>query len=354
MNKLNNLKRTIAVLVLVLVSTIINAQEAANDSVQFCKVALTNGNIVTGVLLSEDSTSITVDNSSLGSLKVLKSNVESVTVVEVGGDYSFTMRSGKVYRGVVVKQDAHNITILMGSSKMGLMTASITDFNPGATVQPISTQKRVDHGSRYLFAPSAIPLKKGDGYYHNAMILVNGWHYGITDNWSVGGGMIFPIGVYGQFKYGKQVADKVHVAGGGMFVTTFFDIGLGVACGFGSVTYGDRNSNATFSLGYGAAGGNGDWEATSRPIINVSAMARLSDNVSLITENYLFPQKDYRYMGNGEFITTRSYYAQLSAGFRLGGGRHSFDIAAMSIGDITDGQLYAAPFLGYCYRFSDK
>jgi hypothetical protein len=357
MNTLNKIKSSVVALILVFTSSFLGAQEAATDSTNFCKVSLINGNTITGVLVSQDSSGVVINSTVLGELKVLTSNIESIELVQVGGDYSFTMTSGKVYSGKVTAQTAQNITILKGSTKMGLMTSGIADFNSGLTAskaEPALPVKRVDHGSRYLFAPSAIPLKKGDGYYHNAMLLVNGCHFGVTDNWSVGGGMIFPFGIYGQAKYGRQVAENIHVAGGGMFVTTFFDLGVGLACGFGSVTVGDRFTNATFTMGYGAAGGNGNWNATRRPILNFSAMARLSDNVSLITENYFFPVRNYRYMGNGEYSSDYSYYPQLSAGFRLGGGRHSFDIAAITVGDFTEGDVFAIPFLGYSYRFSNN
>lgn len=46
---------------------------------------------------------------------------------------------------------------------------------------------RNPNATRYLFAPSAIPLKKGEGYYQNFYILGNAVNYGITDNFSLGG-----------------------------------------------------------------------------------------------------------------------------------------------------------------------
>ena len=45
--------------------------------------------------------------------------------------------------------------------------------------------------TRYLFAPSAINLKKGEGYYQNTYLLLHSFNYGITDNFSIGGGFEF-------------------------------------------------------------------------------------------------------------------------------------------------------------------
>lgn len=352
MNNVNNISKAIITLVLLLTSTVINAQDTTSvKDAQFCIVSLTNGTRVSGMLISQNDGSVTVADPVLGQLTILQSNIEMLRVVETGKEYEFVMSSGKKYRGVVEAQNSTSIVIR--TSTLGNITLSnvnIADFSngTGSVMEP-----RVDHGSRYLFAPSAIPLRKGEGYYHNVMFLVNGCHYGITDRWSIGGGVIFPVGMYGTVKYGRPVGDKVHVAAGGMFITTFYGIGMGVGCGFGSVTIGDRFTNATFTLGYGAVSNDMDWEATRRPIMNISGMARINDNFSLITENYFFPTQTTSYSASGE-ITNDSYYQQLSLGMRIGGGKHSFDVATMTIGDVTDGHFFAIPYLGYAYRFTNK
>lgn len=345
------IRKAVTVLVLLFTTTLMYAQSADSTATPFCQVNMTNGSKVNGQLISEDSANVMISNAALGQLTILKSNVETVQVVETGSTYSFTMSSGKVYRGLVIAQNNREITIKTGSGNVQLMNANITDLSSGVSEIVVT---RADHGSRYLFAPSAIPLKKGEGYYHNVMIFVNGCHYGITDRWSVGGGVLFPVGMYGTVKYGQQIDDKVHVAAGGMFVTSFFGIGMGMGCGFGSVTLGDRYTNATFTIGYGGVSNNGEWDVTRRPILNFSGMARINDNFSLITENYLFPVQRTSYSGTGESLTSNEYYPQLSAGFRIGGGKHSFDVAAMTIGDMTEGDFYAIPFLGYAYRFTNS
>jgi hypothetical protein len=97
-----------------------------------------------------------------------------------------------------------------------------------------------------------------------------------------------------------------------------------------------------------------DWTATNRPIISFSGMARINDNFSLITENYLFPVVKTNYVGNGEFTEEQSYYPELTAGVRIGGGRHSWDLAMMTVGDLTQSDFIAVPFVGYVYRFNNS
>jgi hypothetical protein len=352
MKTMNYIGKAIITLVVLLTSTVMNAQDTASvRESQFCIITLTNGTRVSGMLTSQDEQSVKVNDPVLGELTILQSNIEVLRVVVTGQEYQFIMSSGKKYRGVVEAQSPTSIVVRTSTlGNITLTNVNIADFSNGSGE---SVAPRVDHGSRYLVAPSAIPLKKGDGYYQNIWFLVNGAHYGITDHWSIGGGVVFPIGMYAQAKYGRKVGDNMHVAAGGMFMTTFFDLGLGLGCGFGSVTVGDRYTNATFTLGYGAVSNDGMWDATRRPIINFSGMARMSDNFTLISENYLFPVQESTYMGNGEFTTTNTYYPQLSFGVRVGGGRHSWDIAAMTVGNINDG-MFAVPFIGYSYRFTDN
>lgn len=353
MKNVNSIRKAILTTVLLLSSVVFFAQDTARvRESQYCIVTLTNGTRVAGDLIAQDSGSVKVKDAALGELTILQSNVEMMRVLETGKEYQVIMSSGKKYRGVVEAQNA--TSVVMHTSTLGNITLNkinISDFSSGSegAIAP-----RVDHGSRYLFGPSAIPLKKGEGYYQNVWLLVNGFHYGITDRWSAGGGIVFPVGMYATAKYGRQLSDNVHVAGGGMFCSSFFGLGLGMACGFGSVTFGDRYTNATFTLGYGAVSNDAEWTATNRPIISVNGMARINDNFSLISENYLFPVQSTRNLGNGEYSVNQTYYPELTAGVRIGGGQHSWDLAMMTIGDVSSGDFFAVPFIGYVYRFSNK
>lgn len=44
------------------------------------------------------------------------------------------------------------------------------------------------NATRYLFSPSAFSLKAGESYYQNTYLILNSFHYGITDNFTLGGG----------------------------------------------------------------------------------------------------------------------------------------------------------------------
>lgn len=49
---------------------------------------------------------------------------------------------------------------------------------------------RNPNSTRYFFAPSALPLRKGEGYYQNAYVFVNSVSVGVTDHFTMGGGFV--------------------------------------------------------------------------------------------------------------------------------------------------------------------
>jgi hypothetical protein len=57
---------------------------------------------------------------------------------------------------------------------------------------------------------------------------------------------------------------------------------------FGNATFGPRDKNLSIGVGYGFAGG----EMAHRPMVNISAMARISPKSYFLTENYYLPIED--------------------------------------------------------------
>lgn len=146
--------------------------------------------------------------------------------------------------------------------------------------------------TNYFFWPSAIGLKKGEGYFQNNMLFLNSVNYGITDNLSVGGGLEFislfsgtPI-LFFTPKVTFQTGKNFH-AGGGLLLVTIPDEG---SAGFlyGSATAGSIEHNVSGSLGFGFAGG----EFATTPLLNISGMTRVSRKLMLMSENWILPVPD--------------------------------------------------------------
>lgn len=185
--------------------------------------------------------------------------------------------------------------------------------------------------TRYFFAPSGIPLKKGEGYYQNVLLTGNFVNYGVHRNISVGGGVEFitlsagrPIWFLTP-KIGHSLSEKLHVAGGLLMIGT----GSGTSSLiYGVTTIGGSDLNFSFGVGYGYV----DGQLSSSPTINLSGTIRFSDGVALLTENYL--------IGGGGYFGIQ--------GLRFMGPKHSFDIGMFNIlGDIG----FIIPFVGYSMKF---
>jgi hypothetical protein len=145
--------------------------------------------------------------------------------------------------------------------------------------------------ARYFFAPTGYGLKAGEGYYQNVWVLFNQVSVGITDNISIGAGIVplflftseyNPVWLVPKFSI-PLVKDKINVGGGAFMglVTGTKNSGFGIV--YGSSTFGTRDQNLTLGLGYGYAGGQ--WANT--PLINISALIRTGPHGYFLTENYL-------------------------------------------------------------------
>lgn len=150
--------------------------------------------------------------------------------------------------------------------------------------------------TRYFFSPNAIGLKKGRGYYQNTWVFFNNVNYGITNNFSLGGGMI-PLFLFGTSVTPVWLLPKISIPikkdsfylGGGAMVGGVIGTDtepLGIL--YGSATLGDLDRNLSLSLGYGYAGS----EISETPVINISGMTRISRTFFLLSENYIVPGAD--------------------------------------------------------------
>lgn len=256
-------------------------------------VQTNDGNEYTGILISDNGNEIILKTKNIGEIKILKSNMESMQLVsasEIKGDQIWTHTA----------QDA-----------------------------------------RYFFAPNGYGLRKGEGYYQNTFLFFNQVSYGFTNNFTMGLGMIplflfagapTPVWLTPKVQF-PLIKDKLNI-GGGALIGTILGLdteeggsnSFGIA--YGTITAGSRNSNISFGLGYGFAGG--EWG--NYPSINFSGMVRISERWYLVTENYLF---DGGTSSAGVF----------SGGARCMFKKCSIDFAVLEVG--ADGTYYPVPWLSF-------
>jgi len=253
---------------------------------------------------------------------------------------------GNEYTGEIVGQDSLKIYLKTRNlGEIGILKSDIR-LQQKIKVQQIKDGKvwfENPQSSRYFWAPNAYGLKKGEGYYQNIWVLWNQVSYGITDNFSIGAGVIplflfagAPTPVFILPKISIPVQhDKFNISAGALIGTILGESESSFGIVYGNTTVGTRDNNVTFGLGYGFAGD--EW--ASSPMINVSGMFRLTSRGYFITENYYVNAG-----GSGAAVISL-------------GGRWIIKKAALDFGlflPVADTETFVAiPWLGFTVPFGN-
>ena len=204
------------------------------------------------------------------------------------------------YIGEVLSRDSE--TLQLQTDRLGVLTIRVRDIR---VMEQVNQQQMVGEeiwlenpqATRYLWNTNGYGIRQGEGYYQNLWVLFNQVSIGVVDHFSVSlgtvplflfGGLETPVWVIPKFSI-PVVKDKFNL-GGGILAATVVGLQEGWAgVAFGSATYGSRDRNVNFGLGYGFADGN--WSNT--PVITISGMHRYSRRGYILTENYLFGFGDF-------------------------------------------------------------
>jgi hypothetical protein len=262
--------------------------------------------------------------------------------------YFIQTTDGNTYRGQILSQDS--ISTLFNLDGFGEQRFLKTDIKK---LEPLDKEKLVGdeywmdnpQATRYFFSPNAYGLKKGEGYYQNVWVMVNSFAVGVTDYFSIGGGLVplflfagSPTPVWLTPKFSIPVArDKFNLGGGALLGTVLGEEETGFGILYGISTLGSKDKNVSLGLGYGYAGGS--W--AKAPMINLNTMIRFGPKGYFISENY--------------FIHTEGTTALI---FTLG-GRHIIQNAGLDYGlvipFVTDMDTFIAlPWLGITIPFGIK
>lgn len=209
--------------------------------------------------------------------------------------YRIETKDGNVFIGKLVEINMDKVVI--HNETMGRISLSMEEVIrierfafKGEKVYQINTWYRNLQSARYFFAPNGYGLKKGESYYQNTWIFYNQFSGGVTDNFSMGIGIIplflfdfAPTPVWLTPKLSIPVVEnKLNIGAGGLIgYIVGEDIGFGIF--YGSATIGSYDKNLTIGAGYAYAGG----EALNYPLINISGLARSGKRSYLMMENYI-------------------------------------------------------------------
>ena len=352
--------------------SLLNAQEtqqtlSEKDSSTYI-IRLNDNTSLSGKILERTKSEIIFQDITIGKVTIPLSKIEKMTKLTGEQLCILTTNDGKTFTGLLLYQNDVEATIRTES--LGEITIA---NNKIREIKPIEKEQVVNgryyftnpHPTRYFFGPSAIPLKKNEGYYQNAYILANSVQIGVSDNFSMGGGVVIPFLFFITPKVGAKIAEKVYVGGGLLAATTISaNMPFGIAVGYGTFTYGTTEHSFSVNAGWGAvkeesynymtSSSNTEWKMAKKPMFSVSGMVRVAPKVALITENWFFAGKKYDYNSPYDPVTYEydfeyKYFSVITMGFRLMGEKNSFDIAVAF--PSIDGETLGIPDLDYVFKF---
>ena len=203
------------------------------------------------------------------------------------------MNDGNIFTGEILAQDSSVVqlqTTVYGNLFLPrLHIESISELRDDQVVDG-QTWPDNPQAARYLWVPNGYGLKKGEGYYQNVWVLYNQASYGITDNFSLGAGVVplflfagapTPVFVTPKFSF-PIVEDKINAGVGVLGGAIIGDDATTFGITYATTTFGNRNKNV--NIGFGWAFADGEW--ADQPTLSLAAMLRVSEKFYLLTENY--------------------------------------------------------------------
>ena len=275
------------------------------------------------------------------------------------------LKDGNSLRARISSQNDERIEIVtVGGVAMTFPRSAVERIETAAEAESAGRVSD-SNTTRLLFSPTGRPLKKGEGYFSDHYIVFPGVAYGITDNFSLGGGVsVIPgLGLGEQIffiapRFGKQFSDRFAASAGYLFSAggEDNDDGWDLGVGFAMATFGPPDKSLT--IGGGLARTTEDesdfvqtptgyrWETRRRtantPIVLVGGTARLSKRIAFVSENWLIFHDDFK-LSQQPFM----------AGLRFLGDRLSADVGVILVGELID-EGFPIPWLSMTYHFGKK
>ncbi len=210
--------------------------------------------------------------------------------------YSIETMDGNQYIGQILERNSEFIRLK--TEQLGEINIRVNDIKKIELIRRelmVGTEYWFENpqATRYFWSPNGYGLKKGEGYYQNVWILFNQFAYGITNNISLGAGFIplflfagAPTPVWITPKISIPVSkDKFNLGAGALLGTVIGEENANYGIIYGITTFGSRDKNVSFGLGYGLVNG----ELANSPAVNVSTMIRTGKRGYFLSENYIFP-----------------------------------------------------------------
>jgi hypothetical protein len=272
-------------------------------------------------------------------ISLLSVQFDAVIAQTTGEQYRIETVQGLIITGEVITQTGESV--VLRTRELGDVTISRSDIRSMRQIGAVQAEDVRNwfgnpQPTRYFFATNARGIQQGKWYYQNTWIFFNNVNGGVTDNFSIGVGII-PLFLFGapatpvwlMPKVSIPVErDNIYLAAGGLFGGLIGEDALGIGLAYGVATIGSSDKNLSLGLGYGYAGSN--WSRS--PFVNISGIIRVGRTTYLLSENYIFS-------------TDEDSYGLLSFGMRYATENLAVDFGLIRPTDIG-GLFIALPWVG--------
>ncbi|MGQ0829286.1 MAG: hypothetical protein ACT4ON_12940 [Bacteroidota bacterium] len=320
---------------------------------------MNDGTQLKGKIISETVTEVVFNDNNIGERTIVRTKIKSLALEYGDAIRVFTLTDGSILTGKIINKTINSTVI--ETKELGIINLpeskirQVREFEEATITDNGKIWFKNPNCTRYLYAPSAIPLKKGEGYYQNVYGAGNAVNFGLSNNISIGGGLVGPVGAYINTKVGFKLGNYVHIATGALLGNSFFPINnnnFGLGIGFGVFTIGNYDHNITVGAGYGFMNDRGKTKWQEQPIFVANGMARLGKKFALVTENWVINlQGDPLDRGK----ETESYYETFfSYAFRYMGQKSTLDAGFLNTPTlINKGWYIGIPYIGFVIRFGN-
>jgi hypothetical protein len=265
-----------------------------------------------------------------------------------------TLKDGQELRGVVVHRDARVVVVeLATGGRLELPATQVehVEAEPHAQVRANGEVWFQDpNRTRYLYAPSGMMLRQGEGYFSQKELFFSSMNYGLTDHITVQVGAVVPawladggFNLIGGVKVGGSVTDRLHLALGAqaLFLPGLVNgSGAGMGFLFGTATYGTPAAHVSLALGKPLTFASGEEILNRHYIVAVSGNVRMTQTLALVTENWVMPTIL-------EGLSDNQLPMINSLALRLFGEHWSVDLGGVRIPEVP----IPIPWLDFTYNF---
>ncbi|MFA9215136.1 MAG: hypothetical protein ACEQSR_15065 [Candidatus Methylacidiphilales bacterium] len=326
---------------------------AFSDTINKVEITLKDGTILKGELLEMNLIELKLKTDLAGIITILQVNVANIKRITNNENDQVNKPTQKPEEEYYDSRNPNNLNIVkFGGSNNNNNNGKNRNFIPFIT------------SNKYSFSNNYSGLKKNEMLYQNIWVLYNGLDYGISNNLSVGGGFLYLfVGGFGNINLRTQFEITENIKIGAAY-NMFFTYGSAISDNTGSeyfglltggITVGSKENNITVSAGQGdyrgvnALANNGS--NLNSLGLSVSGMAKLNNNLYIMTDNFFLKDSDKRFFS----VTFRIPGKSNCFDFGLMGNTYTssfdkYDYNTSKYTTVNREEFVPYPFLGYVYK----